>query len=296
MKIFTDLDFKLEDTAVCIGKFDGIHRGHRMLLREAIESGLPTVMFTFLFPDYKGIYSYEEKLYLAEKLGIDFFISIPVTKEFMQMSPEQFVAEILSERCHAKKVIVGSDFRFGYMRCGTALTLQESGKKYGFEVSVMEKLKWDGEVVSSTRIRSLLAGGRMEQVNTLLETPYFIKGKVEEGNKIGRTISVPTANIRPSEGKCLPPFGVYSVRVQMETDEKVYNGVCNLGVKPTIPGENPVGAEVWLFDYDGNLYGKELMIFLYAFQRPERAFDSIGELKKQIVTDTEKAKRNLARG
>lgn len=294
MRILTDLDFNLEDTAVCIGKFDGIHRGHRMLLREAAESGLPTVMLTFLFPDYKGIYSYEEKLYLAEKLGVDFFVPIPVTKEFMQMSPEQFTAEILAGRCHAKKVIVGSDFRFGYKRRGTALSLRESGKAYGFEVSIMDKLKWDGEVVSSTRIRGLLAGGKMEQVNALLETPYFIKGSVETGNKIGRTMSVPTANIHPSDEKCLPPFGVYAVRVQTGIDGKLYNGVCNLGVKPTIPGENPVGAEVWLFDYDGNLYGKELIISLYVFQRPERVFDSIEELKAQIVLDTEEAKRNLA--
>ena len=140
MRILTDLDFNLEDTAVCIGKFDGIHRGHRLLIREAAESGLPTVMLTFLFPDYKGIYSYEEKLYLAEKLGVDFLIPIPVTKEFMQMSPEQFAAEILAGRCHAKKVIVGSDVRFGYKRRGTALSLQESGKAYGFEVSIMDKL------------------------------------------------------------------------------------------------------------------------------------------------------------
>lgn len=294
MRILTDLDFNLEDTAVCIGKFDGIHRGHRMLLRGAAESGLPTVMLTFLFPDYKGIYSYEEKLYLAEKLGIDFFVPIPVTKEFMHMSPEQFAADILTGRCHAQKVIVGSDFRFGYKRLGTPQTLQESGREHGFEVSIMDKLKWDGEVVSSTRIRGLLSDGKMEQANALLETPYFIKGKVEEGNKIGRTMSVPTANIRPSDEKCLPPFGVYAVRVQTGADGSIYNGVCNLGVKPTIPGKNPVGAEVWLFDYDGNLYGKELMISLYAFQRPERAFDSIGELKKQIVKDTEEARRILA--
>lgn len=294
MRVLTDLDFSLEDTAVCIGKFDGIHRGHRTLLQEAEKSGLPTVMITFLFPDYKGIYSYGEKQYLAEKLGVDYFIPIPATKDFLQMSPEQFAEEILSKHCHAKKVIVGDDFRFGYMRRGTAFTLSESGRKYGFEVCVKEKLKWEGEVVSSTRIRGLLADGEMERANALLETPYFMKGSVEEGNKIGRTMSVPTANICPSDEKCLPPFGVYAVRVQTGIDGSVYDGVCNLGVKPTIPGENPVGAEVWLFDYDGNLYGKELIISLYAFQRPERAFDSMEELKAQIVLDTERAREILA--
>lgn len=293
MRLLTDLDFSLEDTAVCIGKFDGLHRGHRTLLREAEKSGLPIVMITFLFSGNKGIYSYEEKQFLAGELGIDFLVVIPATREFLQMSAEEFISDILVKRCHAKKVVVGADFCFGYKRRGNAETLQAAGKEYGFKVCVMEKLRWEGDVVSSTRIRRLLEDGRMEQVNFLLETPYFIKGTVAEGNRIGRTMSVPTANIRPSVEKVLPPFGVYAVHVL--AGKKRYGGVCNLGVKPTIPGKNPVGAEVWLFDYSGNLYGEDIVLYLHAYQRPERKFETIENLHEQILYDTEQAKEILAR-
>lgn len=291
MKILTDFNFKLNNTAVCIGKFDGIHRGHRMLLEEAEKSDLEMVMITFLFPEHKGIYSYEEKQYLAEKLGIDILITIPVTKEFMQMPADEFVREILVKRCDAKKVVVGADFCFGYKRQGNASFLKEQGAYYGFEVCILDKLKQDGEVISSTRIRSLLAHGKIEQANELLQTPYFVKGRVEEGNKIGRTMSIPTANIRPSEEKELPPFGVYAVRV--EIDGCLYDGVSNLGIKPTIPGKNPTGLEVWLFEYEGNLYGRELMVFFYSYQRPEQKFSGIRELREQIRFDTEQAKKLL---
>lgn len=292
MKVLTDLNFQLHQTAVCIGKFDGLHRGHRLLFHEAEKSGLPLVMITFLFPQAKGIYSYEEKKFLAERLGFDILVAIPVTKAFMQMSAEQFVKDVLVGKCDARNVVVGTDFCFGCQRQGTARYLKEQGGKYGFDVAVMEKLRQDGEIISSTGIRSLLAEGQMERANALLQTPYFIRGNVEGGNRIGRRISVPTANIKPSEEKVLPPFGVYAVRT--ETGGQVYDGVANLGVKPTIPGKNPAGLEVWLFDYDGNLYDRELTVYLYSFQRRERAFASVDKLREQIVLDTGRAKEILA--
>lgn len=292
MKIITDLDFQLNNTAVCIGKFDGIHCGHRMLIREAEKSGLATVMITFLFQKTQSIYSREEKMMLAEELGLDILIEIPVTEEFMHMDAGTFTRDILAARCDAKKVVVGEDFCFGYQRAGNVDFLQEEGEKYGFQVCVFEKLRRDGEIISSTRIRNEIVNGRMRVANDLLETPYFIQGTVEEGNHIGRTMSVPTANIRPADRKVLPPFGVYAVRIKVGCE--IYNGVGNLGVKPTIPGENPVGLEVWLFDYQGNLYGKTLTVFLIEFQRPERKFASVEELQSQIRRDTDRAKEILS--
>lgn len=289
MDIITDLNFQLNNTAVCIGKFDGLHRGHRLLFSEAERSGLRTVMITFLFSESCGIYGQEEKIYLAEELGIDVMILIPVTDEFMHMSAEEFIREILVKRCDAKKVIVGADFCFGYQRSGTAEYLQRAGMDYHFSVIVYDKLTRDGEVISSTRIRRLLSEGRMQEANDLLQTPYFIRGTVEHGNQIGGKMMVPTANIRPAAEKVLPPYGVYSVRVRVGGKE--YDGVGNLGVKPTIPGENPVGIEVWLFDYEGDLYGKTLTVYLMNFQRPEQKFPSVEELREQIREDTEGAKR-----
>lgn len=292
MKIITNLEFQLDNTAVCIGKFDGIHRGHRLLVREAKNSGLTTVMLTFLFPDVQNIYAREEKRFLAEELGIDILVEIPVTKEFMSMKAKTFTREILAGRCDAKKVVVGSDFCFGYRRAGNVDFLLKEGRKCGFEVFVFEKLKQDGEVISSTRIREEIAQGRMREANALLVAPYFLRGNVEEGNHIGRTMSVPTANIYPAREKVLPPFGAYAVSVNVEGEP--YKGVGNLGVKPTIPGENPVGLEVWLFDYSGNLYGKTLTVSFVEFLRPEKRFDSLEELQNQIRKDTNRAKEILS--
>lgn len=291
MEIITDLNFKWNDTAVCIGKFDGIHRGHRLLLKEAARSGLKTVMITFLFPDNKGIYSREEKEYLAEKLAVDYMVMIPVTGDFMKMTAESFVCDVLYKRCGARKVVVGEDFCFGYRRGGNACFLKEEGKRYGMDVCVLKKVRQDGEVISSTRIRNLLKDGRIEEANRLLETPYFVKGTVHAGNRIGRTISVPTANITPSGEKELPPHGVYAVKVFL--DGIFYDAVANLGVKPTVPGENPVGLEVWLFDFEGDLYNREIVVYFYRFQRPEQKFSDMAALKKQIEEDTKKARRYL---
>jgi len=292
MQIFTDLNFQIKNTAVCIGKFDGLHKGHRLLLQEAKDTGLPVVMITFLFSEFQGIYSYEEKKTLAELLGVDYFVVIPVTEEFMKMEPETFIKNVLVEKCDAKKVVVGADFRFGYKRAGNTEILKEKGKHFGFEVTVYEKLTQDGEIISSTRIRKLLSSGKISEANTLLKTPYFMQGIVESGNQIGRKISVPTANIQPAKEKELPPFGVYAVRVQ--SGNKTYNGVGNLGVKPTIPGENPVGMEVWIFDYDGDLYDKEIIVSLIDFLREERKFANLEELQKQIAKDTTLAKEILS--
>lgn len=292
MQIITDLNFQLNHSAVCIGKFDGIHRGHRLLLREAKKTGLTTVMLTFVFPMAETIYSYEEKIYLAKQLGIDVFVAIPITEEFKHMTAEAFVKDILVERCHAKKIVVGSDFCFGYQRSGNVAFLQSREKAYDFQVTVFEKIKANGEIISSTRIRDLLTKGNMEEANELLETPFFIQSDVKNGNQIGRTISVPTANLVPAEGKVLPPFGVYAVLVKV--DEKIYKGVGNLGMKPTIPGKNPIGMEVWLFDFQGDLYGKTLQVSLLSFLREEKKFASIQELQKQIGEDSLQAKEKLS--
>lgn len=288
MKVLTDWkNIQLTRTAVCIGKFDGIHRGHRALLEEAKKSGLPLVMLTFIFPEHRGIYSYEEKMKLAEKLGVDVFLAVSVTESFRNMSAEQFVQEVLIRHLDAGKVVVGADFCFGHNRQGTAVFLKEQGQKHGFDVEILEKIQDDGEVISSTRIRALLREGKIKKANELLKSPYFMIGTVEKGNQIGRTMSVPTANIYPSKEKELPPFGVYAVRVLV--DGMWYRAVSNLGVKPTIPGENPAGLEVWLFDFQGNLYGKELMVEFYEFQRPEQEFSNLDELKAQIEKDTARA-------
>ena len=292
MEIIGNLNFQLNNTAVCIGKFDGMHRGHRFLMAEAKKERLTAVMFTFLFDDASFLYGREEKRVLAESLGVDILLEIPATEQFLGMSPEDFVRDILAGRCDAKKVVVGEDFRFGYQRMGDAKFLQEAGENFGIQVLAIEKLREEGEIISSTRIRKLLSQGKMYPVNKMLVTPYFIRGTVRRGKKLGRTMEVPTANICPQQGKVLPPFGVYAVFV--ENEGEIYSGIGNLGVKPTIPGKNPAGLEVWLFDYEGDLYDKEITVYLMDFQRKEKKFESLDKLHEQIVRDTEQAKKTLA--
>lgn len=292
MKVIENLEFQWNHTVVCIGKFDGIHRGHRLLFEDTQEKKKPVVMFTFSAGESSVIYAPREKRRLAERLGIDDLVEVPLDDTFRQQTPEDFAAYILRDKCGADTVIVGSDFRFGKDRSGDAAVLERLGKQYGFDVVVYEKLILDGEVVSSTRIRNLIREGRMTEANRLLGTPYFITGVVEKGNQLGRKMETPTANIYPDDHKVLPPFGVYAVLADVEG--QLFSGVSNLGVKPTIPGENPVGLEVWLFDYEGNLYGKELTVYLIDFMRPERKFHSVMELQTQIQKDTVQAHKILS--
>ena len=249
-------------------------------------------MFTFSTGEGLVLYAPHEKRQLAEKLGIDYLVEIPLDDTFRQQTPEDFASRILCDKCGADKVIVGTDFRFGKERSGDAAFLQELGRQYNFDVVVYEKLMLDGEIVSSTRIRSLIGKGRMAEANRLLGTPYFITGVVKKGNQLGRKIQTPTANLYPDDHKVLPPFGVYAVLADVEG--QLFPGVSNLGVKPTIPGKNPTGLEVWLFGYEGNLYGKELTVYLIDFMRPERKFHSIMELQTQIQKDTVQARKILS--
>lgn len=292
MEIIRNLNFRLNNSAVCIGKFDGIHRGHRLLLEEAEKGGLTTVMFTFAMDQREMLYSEQEKIQLAERLGFDIFIVVPLDEHFMQQSAEDFVRDILLQRCDAGKVVVGEDFRFGHRRSGDAELLLQMGKKYGFETVVRKKVIAKGDVISSTRIRALIRRGELEEANFLLGTPYFIAGRVQKGNQLGRKLETPTANICPHEGKDLPPYGVYAVLV--EVDGKQYKGVANLGKKPTVAEEEPVGLEVWLFDYEGDLYDKEITVYLMDYQRAERKFASLEELKQQIDGDARQAKQTLS--
>lgn len=293
MQIIRDLDFQLNNTAVCIGKFDGIHRGHRLLLEEAKKSGRTIVMFTFA-TERGVLYGEQEKIQLAAKLGVDVFLVIPFNRQFKEQPAEEFVKKVLLARCDAKKIIVGDDFRFGYQRSGDIRLLQKMGMKYGFETIVKEKMVAGGDIISSTRIRTLVGQGRMREANALLGTPYRIAGEVQRGRQLGSSVlHTPTANLYPDSSKELPPYGVYAVLA--EADGRQFAGVGNLGKKPTIGMEEPVGLEVWLFDYEGNLYGKEITVYLLDFQRPEQKFASMEELKAQIAEDAIQARQTLDR-
>lgn len=288
MIIMEKMPYGLENTAVCIGKFDGLHSGHKVLI-DAIKryEDRKKVLFTFSFPEAEHIYSREEKRYLAEKMGIDIYIECPFDEHLSRMSPEQFIKQILMEECGASVIAVGEDFQFGYQRSGDAELLKKYSYTYGYDLEVFPKKQLYGEVVSSTRIRKELKNGTIETVNRLLGHNYFILGEVCHGNQIGRTLNMPTANQNLSEHKILPSFGVYASRIHM--GKQVYTGVTNLGIKPTIPGKNKAGAETYIMNFNSDLYGKEICVELCAFLRGEQKFSGLDALKRQMEDDKRNA-------
>lgn len=290
MKIIKGLDFKIENSAVSLGKFDGFHRGHRLLLDRILEPPkLYATVFTFDgILNGKQIYLEEEKRSLLERLGVEREVLFPFSEKTRSMTPETFIREMLVERMDAKLICVGEDFHFGKDRRGDVDMLSKYAPQYGYELCVFPKIKEDGEVISSTRIRGELAQGRIEKANRLLGDPYFVRGEVVHGNALGRTIGMPTANLLPGEQKLLPAYGVYATRV--EADGKVYGGVTNVGVKPTI-GADRANVETTLLHFDGNLYGKQITVYFLEFLRPEQRFDSLEELKAQMSRDKAKAEK-----
>ncbi|MCR5272210.1 MAG: bifunctional riboflavin kinase/FAD synthetase [Lachnospiraceae bacterium] len=294
----TEFNIK-ENTAVSLGKFDGIHRGHDLLMQKVIakkKENLASLAFTFDMPtrklqdpkaDDKVITTNSEKALVFERIGIDYLIECPLVDEVMKMEPEAFIKKLCDE-LHMKYVVVGPDFHFGYKRAGDYNTLIKYQKKYGYEVEVVHKLKDDGWDISSTRIRDALKKGLISDVNRLLGYDYFMEGVVIHGNQIGRKMSIPTVNIAIPENKELPPFGVYATIT--EISGKSYCGATNIGIKPTIPGENKVGAETNLFDFNGDIYDERIIVKFYKYIRPEKKFESIEELKSQIEKDVEAIK------
>lgn len=295
MKIMNDtLDFSIpEESAVTLGKFDGIHKGHQKLMKKILakkEQGLKSVVFTFgqmpgtvFYGKGRTILTREERKQHLEAMGIDYMVECPFVPEIIQMEPEDFVKKILVEQLNVKYIAVGPDFRFGHNRRGGCSLLKEMAAQFGFEVEVVEKECLEDKVISSTYVRHMLETGEMEMVQKLLGYPYYVSGTVIRGHAIGRTIGIPTINLLPDDEKILPPNGVYLTKTIFGEEE--HFGITNIGVKPTISGEEAKGIETHLFDFEGDLYDRELTVAFYAFERKERRFPSLEELKEQLKKD-----------
>lgn len=282
-------------SAVTLGKFDGLHRGHQKLLHcinLRKTAACRTVVFTFdisprdhmLKLPPKLLLTREERREAAGQMGVDILAECPFTDELMHMEPERFVREYLVDRLHAEYVAVGEDFRFGYKRTGNPELLAELGEKYGFTVEVAAKEKDGARDISSTYIREELEKGNLEKVNELLGYVYFTRGEIVHGRQLGRTIGIPTANLIPPKIKKLPPNGVYITRSLI--GGKLYDGITNVGYKPTVR-ENFLGVETYLFCCSEDLYGQEAEVRFYKYLRPETRFASLDELKEQLESDVE---------
>ena len=304
MKIITELD-KLnirEKTAVAIGKFDGIHVGHKELFSRILEKkkdGLKATVFTFdpspeeFFVGHSvpQLFTREEKLKAFQELGVDILVMFPLNDATAATDPEEFVRRILVDELNAGFIAAGSDVSFGNKGKGDSKLLERLGKELSYELCIIDKVKVDGEEVSSTRVRNAVSDGDMDLTERLLGTKYSISGIVEHGNHLGHTIGVPTVNILPPSMKLLPPYGVYSSTVKIGKNE--FKGMTNIGRKPTVSEKEKVGVETYIYDFDRDVYGEYIEVVLHSFVRPEIKFENMEQLKLQIQQDIKNAVRSF---
>lgn len=282
-------EFNMEgNCAVTLGKFDSLHRGHHRLIRRVKQlqrEGYKGVVFTLNSNKSEIFLTVEERRKLIEKQGISCLIECPFVPEISHMEPEEFVEKILVGQLHAKYLVVGTDFNFGYQRKGNCELLLNLQSKYGFQVEIVHKKQHMGRDISSTYVKEELKKGNMGVVNELLGRPYGIIGEVMHGRKIGRTLGMPTTNLIPAKEKLLPPNGVYAAKAVI--DGVPYPGITNIGYKPSVGADTFRGVETYIFDFDRELYGSRIEILLYTFERPELKFDSLDKLKEAMYRDIE---------
>lgn len=290
--------------SVAIGAFDGVHRGHQAVIAAARDAaarlGAPLAVVSFdphprrwFQPDAAPfrLMTPDQMADALGPLGVDVLYLLPFNAEMAAMSDAQFAEQVLAEGLGVRHASVGFDFTFGKGRTGSPEALRAYGRRLGFTVSVAERLDdADGLKLSSSAVREALKAGDMQRARAILGRPFAIRGEVVHGDKRGRTIGVPTANIAMGD-YMRPAYGVYATRTRL-ADGRVLDGVANLGVRPMYPTDAPL-LEVWLFDFDGDLYGQTVETELVAFLRGEMRFDGLDALKVQIDADAEASREAL---
>lgn len=292
----------LQQGVVAIGNFDGVHLGHRNVLRLArslaADHQCPAYALSFE-PHPRTVFSPHDPVFrltpphakarVLEAFGLDGLVNVPFDKAFAALSAEHFVEEVLVRRLQVRHVIIGFDFHFGHNREGTPAYLMDCGKRLGFGVTIVDALTDAGDPVSSSRVRERLQGGDVTGAAALLGYHYFISGEVIHGEKRGRDLGFPTANIRLDEDNRLA-MGIYAVRVSFEG--QTHDAVASYGRRPTFDNGAPL-LEVCLFDFSGSLYGKVLNVAFHAYLRGEEKFDSLDALVAQMNDDAAKARAIL---
>ncbi|MCD8077002.1 MAG: riboflavin biosynthesis protein RibF [Lachnospiraceae bacterium] len=286
---------------IMIGKFDGFHRGHQKILREAVADRTgdrQVVVFTFSRSPQAvltgrggtSLNTRREKLALAERFGADGMIEYPFTEEVRRMSAETFLHEILLEQLRVCEIVAGPDCRFGYERQGDMAFLKEKSRELGFALRIVEKERYEGEVISSSRIRAALLRGDVEEADTMLGYSFGYEAEIVHGRRLGRKLGFPTINQEIPLGKLVPAMGVYAAEIFLEGQR--FRGIANVGVKPTVSdgeekaGHRIAGIETSIFDFHQDVYGKRARVELKHFIRPEKHFATLESLKGQVERDT----------
>ncbi len=290
---------KHKGCVLTIGKFDGVHLGHRAVLTNVVERarelGLPSTVMVFE-PQPEEVFSPDsaparlsrlrDKYEQLKAVGIDRLLCVKFDSQFAGMSPEKFVESLLVNQLGIQYLVIGDDFRFGKGRVGDFTTLKKAGDSFGFSVVSTQSFRRKDCRISSTEVRSALANGDFKEAEAMLGRPYEIAGKVVHGEKKGRTIGFPTANVLLKRCKT-PVNGVFAVKVNI--DKQTVYGVANVGTRPTLDGQR-AQLEVHLFDFNKKLYGQTIRVQLMAKLRNEKKFDNFELLHQQIIRDAEQAK------
>lgn len=291
------VDSSLTGCVASIGNFDGVHLGHQALIARlkqvASKQGVPSLLMVFepqpleFFQADKAptrLFSLRDKLLAIKQKGIDYVLCVRFNQSFSELSANEFIEQFLVNKLNVQHLIIGDDFKFGYERKGDFQTLQQAGNSFGFSVEDTSTFNLDNERVSSTRIRQALANSQLKEVSTLLGRPYSMSGRVTEGRKLARTLNSPTANV-DIKRTGLPITGVFAVKVLHQESNTYFNGVANLGIKPTVTDKPEPSLEVHLFDFSGNLYNQHLQVSFVQKLRDERKFNNLDELKAAIKQD-----------
>ncbi len=292
------------DTAITIGTFDGVHLGHRHLVRSLTEAaqrqGLTPIVLTFknsprsvLNPAAQLSYitDLETRLSLLHQPGIDRVVPVEFTRELSQLSAAEFV-DALSKELGMKGLVVGPDFALGHRRQGDVATLREMGKTAGFWVETVNNFSLDDSPVKSSAIRELLAQGQVERVKRMLDRPFSLAGEVETGDRRGRELGFPTANLAPKSSMAVPGDGIYATWAIV--DGVRYQGATSIGVRPTFGGGGDRRVETFLLDFSGDLYGKRMTLEFEQRLRGELAFSSVDALVQQMKQDVEQSRAVLS--
>lgn len=307
MKVYNDIahidKITEQGTALVLGKFDGLHKGHRLLIDMVVsqkKNGLIPAVFTFARAPREHIEKQRqqyilttaEKRLFMEESGVEILVEHPLNDVFLGMEPEDFIKNILVSALHVRKIYCGPDMGFGRGRRGNVAMLRQYEEKYGYETIVVDKLRYMEREISSTYIREEIKKGSIGLYNELLGYPYTVIGTVEPGKQLGRELGFPTVNIVPEPDKILPPNGVYFTKAIIDGD--TYNGVTNIGVRPSVDNEDKLTIETHILGISMDMYGKTLELQFMEFEREEKKFCSTEELKQAILQDIELCKKYFA--
>ena len=312
MRVFTSLEEVDEapgrGRVMAIGVFDGVHRGHQLILAEAVASArridaLSTAVTFYPHPEAvlrpgsapSMLTSLERKAQLIEGMGLDELVVVKFDRAFARLSAEAFCRLVLSDRLRARLVLVGENFRFGYLGSGTQSDLREYGAIHDFEVRSIPLAEEGGEAISSTRIRKLISAGRVADAARLLGRPHRIEGVVVRGAGRGRALEAPTANLSIDAGMAIPRLGVYVTRAFLPGGGPAYSSVTSLGTNPTFEADGKVRLETLLLEYSGDIYGSRMAVDFVERIRAQRAFPDAASLAARIRRDVEIAEEYFRR-